>query len=54
MKDTIKKLDTSILLGLVVMIVGILAGMDKIGDTTLLFFTNLVTYVMGKNSASKI
>ena len=51
MKDTIEKLDTSILLGIVVLTVGILAGFDRIGDTTLLFFTNLVTYVMGKNSA---
>lgn len=53
MIDTIKEFDTSILLGMVVVIVGILSGFGLATDTTLLFFTNVVTYILGKGKNAK-
>lgn len=50
MIDTIKELDTSILLAFVVALVGALAFFGKADDTVLLFFTNVVTYVLGKHA----
>lgn len=50
-KDTIKGLDTSAIIGAIVVGVVLLAFFGKADESTFLFFTNIIAYIMGKKSA---
>jgi len=49
-KDTINGLDTSAIIGGIVIGVVLLAFFGKADEATFLFFTNIVAYIMGRNA----